>query len=67
MKKRVKEILLELDKLTSELFNIREKCKHKKSTFTYDFNTGNYDPSADCYWKDHKCSDCGKPWREHLY
>ncbi len=28
----------------------------------HDSNTGNYDPSADSYWTDHKCCLCDKRW-----
>lgn len=26
-------------------------------------NTGNYDPSADIYWAELSCRDCGTHWR----
>lgn len=35
-------------------------CGHVNHTKKYDGNSGNYDPSADSYWIDWECKDCGK-------
>lgn len=37
-------------------------CAHPNHTRTAGSNTGNYDPSADSYWYDFECSDCGHRW-----
>lgn len=42
-----------------ELTNRRKKCSHNKITYKHGSNTGNYDPSSDCYWVTIKCLDCG--------
>lgn len=39
-------------------------CQHPSATRTARANTGNYDPSADCYWYEFRCPDCGKFWTE---
>lgn len=39
-------------------------CPHKNVQKKYGANTGNYDPSADCYWTNFRCFDCEKRWRE---
>ena len=39
-------------------------CKHPDVTKKMCSNTGNYDPSADSYWYECKCPDCGKRWNE---
>ncbi len=49
------------DKLEREL---QKKCKHINLTKIPGANIGNYDPSADSYWYDFECYDCGKKWRE---
>lgn len=49
--------------LQNELKEVREKCDHQGDlTYTYYGSSGNYDPSADCYWIDWHCKDCGKRW-----
>lgn len=39
-------------------------CTHPSVTKKACSNTGNYDPSADSYWYECKCPDCGKQWNE---
>lgn len=57
----------ELEELIAEnqkkLDELRARCLHPTKTTTAGSNTGNYDPSADSYWYDHDCPDCGKRWR----
>lgn len=48
--------------LTAALQALQEECKHPNAEKKYGSNTGNYDPSADCYWTDFRCHDCGKVW-----
>ncbi len=50
--------------LYEELHKHQVKCKHLKVSKTYKGDTGNYDPSQDCYWIDYKCPTCLKIWRE---
>lgn len=42
----------------------QSQCPHGDVTKTHKSNTGNYDPSADCYWTDFHCNDCDKRWSE---
>ena len=56
---RIKREIAELD---AELRKHQTRCKHKKATYTYGANQGNYDPSCDCYWIDFSCSLCHKRW-----
>lgn len=39
-------------------------CTHRGAEKTHGSNTGNYDPSADCYWTDFHCRTCGRSWHE---
>jgi uncharacterized C2H2 Zn-finger protein len=42
---------------------LQDQCKHVKAEHVNKASTGNYDPSADSYWTDHKCPSCGKVWQ----
>lgn len=53
-----------IEKYVSELDELRESCSHPHATRIVKSNSGNYDPSADAYWYDCKCPDCGKRWQE---
>ena len=53
----------EIETLRKFLKALQEKCKHKNLETKYGSNSGNYDPSADCYWIDYYCPDCNKKWR----
>jgi hypothetical protein len=48
--------------LLAKIQKIRKKCPHKNVEGKYGANTGNYDPTCDCYWVDVKCKDCGDSW-----
>lgn len=37
-------------------------CTHPNVVEKYRGNSGNYDPTADCYWIENTCPDCGKKW-----
>lgn len=53
----------EIDELQRQLRNHQDKkCRHIKATGVYKSNTGNYDPSADCYWLSLYCPTCLKRW-----
>lgn len=51
----------------NRLNELQNACSHPKEHVVtkYGANTGNYDPSADCYWTDNKCQLCGNWWREY--
>lgn len=46
------------------LYNLQEECPHPLLQSVNKSDTGNYDPSADCYWTEHSCPSCGKKWIE---
>lgn len=66
IKQKVIKIQNRIKKLDQELINIQEACLHPKDYLEKkaNANTGNYDPSSDCYWYDCHCSLCDKYWRE---
>jgi len=43
---------------------IQTRCPHKNVTKKHWGNTGNYDPTCDCYGTDFICLDCDKHWTE---
>jgi len=45
------------------LITLVESCPHVGATVVPRGDTGNYDPSADRYWNDHHCPDCGRFWQ----
>jgi hypothetical protein len=47
-----------------EIDQLREKCAHPNVVKENRGSSGNYDRSADRYWKECKCPDCGKRWTE---
>ena len=49
---------------TTVLTGIRAKCPHPSAVKVPRASTGNYDPSADSYWFECSCPDCGKVWQE---
>lgn len=53
-----------LKNLRAALKALQDVCKHYSVKKTYKSNTGNYDPSADCYWIECYCPDCHKHWDE---
>lgn len=64
MKQSVINIHKEIADLKTRLKRIQTKCLHPNVKKEHGANTGNYDPSADCYWTTFECPDCGKYWRE---
>jgi hypothetical protein len=61
LKKR-KSIQAKINELEEQLQSLRESCTHPNVVKTHKADTGNYDPSTDCYWTEFKCPDCGKFW-----
>lgn len=57
-------ILKKIDNLNAELDALQTVCDHLNLTMENGSNTGNYDPSCNCYWTDYECPDCGKRWTE---
>lgn len=62
IKERMVRIVTMKNRLTQELHALQKACPHIDKTGVYGSNTGNYDPSADCYWISVNCHDCGRTW-----
>lgn len=64
--KRVLALRKQIEDTEAKIESIQNKCKHPPwmVDVEYGANTGNYDPSADCYWTDCHCRSCGKEWTE---
>jgi hypothetical protein len=48
--------------LREQLGELQNLCKHPNVEKKYGGDSGNYDPSQDCYWIDWNCPDCGSRW-----
>ena len=62
VQRKLQTIINTMDKLSNQLAVLQETCAHPDVTKKYGGSTGNYDPSADSYWIDWHCPDCGKRW-----
>ncbi len=61
---KIESLRKEIDKIYKRIHRLQESCKHKHVTKKHGSNTGNYDPTQDCYWTDFTCLDCDKRWTE---
>ncbi len=56
--------IIRLQKLIAKHYkkikDLRDSCPHINFESSYGSNDGNYDPSADRYWVNFKCLDCGQ-------
>lgn len=55
-------IMEAIEALNDALEAHQGRCKHKRVKKEYKGNTGNYDPSTDCYWINWFCPTCLKRW-----
>jgi hypothetical protein len=62
MKPHIKRLYSQLEMARVKIEKAQESCVHESVEKKYGSNTGNYDPSCDCYWTEFKCNDCGKFW-----
>jgi|694.fasta_scaffold01889_63 hypothetical protein len=53
-----------IKKWDKALEELQHTCTHPNQTISHKANTGNYDPTQDCYWTVHKCPDCGLYWTQ---
>lgn len=65
MFKTVKDIYENIASLQNKLKLIQTNCPHPNKQTENKADTGNYDPSDNCYWKEHFCPDCDKKWVEN--
>jgi hypothetical protein len=56
------ELEEEIKKVNTQIEILRAECTHPNVIVKHGGNTGNYDPSQDCYWTDYHCPDCGFRW-----
>lgn len=61
---KMNDLLVERDRIENLIVGLQRICDHVNVKKVARSNTGNYDPSADCYWYDCKCPDCDKFWME---
>lgn len=64
VRRRLKTIQKHQDKWDIAEKDLQEICNHPNVDKKYKGNSGNYDPSADSYWIEYRCPDCGKFWIE---
>ena len=62
MKRSVVDLLITIEKCRVRIEKIRDRCPHTNKAVKHCGDTGNYDPTADCYWDENTCPDCGKRW-----
>lgn len=67
IKRRYDTIEKNQKKWIASLIELQELCTHTNATHENKANTGNYSPSDDEYWTNHKCPDCGKSWTTDQY
>lgn len=51
-----------IKEMSDHIEQLRLLCTHPDKTGECGGSSGNYDPSADAYWIDWHCPDCGKKW-----
>jgi len=61
----IAKLRAEIAERESKIHAIQAECSHPLAAVTEKkgANTGNYDPSSDCYWTDYHCDLCDKNWR----
>lgn len=66
IKKRADAAKAAIKAAEEELRALQAECSHPKEGLesVAGSNTGNYDPTADCYWINHHCLLCDKRWTE---
>lgn len=64
IRKRLLLLQGKLNKVYSEISDLRSECAHPNVIVTHHGDTGNYCQADDRYWKEFTCPDCGKFWNE---
>lgn len=62
VRRRFKAIQKHQDKWKLAEKELQAACLHVNVDEKYKGNSGNYDSSADSYWIEYRCPDCGKFW-----
>ncbi len=63
-KERILGLKIAIGNLGSKIKYLQDNCPHTNKISTPMADTGNYDPSQDCYWVVHQCPDCLNVWQE---
>lgn len=60
----IKDLQDQIEVLQNRIKKIQDECNHPHACVDkkYDGSSGNYDPTADCYWINHHCQLCDKRW-----
>jgi len=61
---RYKKLVQKQRNIQAEISILQLECAHPDVVKVAKSNAGNYDPSADCYWYEFTCPDCGRYWHE---
>lgn len=66
IKDRAEAAKLKIAEGQRELDAVQSECSHpmEARSSVSRSNTGNYDPSQDCYWVEYHCFLCDKCWSE---
>jgi hypothetical protein len=62
IRRRRSTLTKKIETAQAQIRQLQASCPHPNVQKEYGSNTGNYDPSADSYWIDWNCPDCGKRW-----
>ena len=64
----IDDLKAQIKVLEAKIEQIQKECVHPMSARTHvsKGSSGNYDPTADCYWTEHTCNLCQKRWTEGL-
>lgn len=56
----------QVELIYDQIKEIQDECSHPTAAMVIvnKSNTGNYDPSEDCYWTEFHCTLCDKKWSE---
>jgi hypothetical protein len=63
MSQEILKLQKQITTIQSKIAAIQKSCQHENNEAEYGSNTGNYDPSSDCWWIFVKCLDCDKRMR----
>ena len=64
----IQKLNSELDVIKAKIKILQDQCTHPKEALweKYQSNTGNYDPTCDCYWIEYRCGICDKFWTKEV-
>ena len=66
VKEKYLSLLRKKEKILKDIASLQQSCFHTDRLKEHQSNTGNFDPSDDCYWIKYTCPDCGLVWDDLL-